>query len=208
MMVVVVANNVSYAGEPMEGATPTDVESVVANRSSEILDRQVMIDYGEGELAVPLGTIGFSYDQQATAAAVLAARHEGSVWRQFSSWAVGGVATDEIEEQWDFDPDQAREALDDHPGLTPVVVTEPKVEPDGGGQLVLIPGVIGTEANIDSIVDQLGEVDLIAPPDRLDIDVEEIHPTVSDEIAGETVERLNGVTGGGSTSRWTARPRH
>ncbi|HWL49793.1 MAG TPA: VanW family protein, partial [Acidimicrobiia bacterium] len=143
---------------------------------------------------VPLGTIGFSYDQPATAASVLTARHEGSVWRQFSSWAIGGVATDEIEELWAFDPERAREALDDHPGLTPVVVTEPRIEPDGGGQLVLIPGVIGTEADIEAIVDQLGEVDLIAPPDRLVIDVEEIHPTVSDAIAQETVDRLNSLT--------------
>jgi len=69
----VVANNVSYAGEPMEGVNPAGVESVVADRSAEILDRLVMIDYGQGELAVPLGTIGFSYDQPTTAAAVLAA---------------------------------------------------------------------------------------------------------------------------------------
>jgi hypothetical protein len=194
---VVVANNVSYAGEPMEGADPASVESAVADRSSEILDRQVMIDYGQGELAIPLGTIGFSYDQPATAAAVLAARHEGSVWRQFSSWAIGGVATDEVEEQWAFDPERAREALDDHPGLTPVVVTEPNVAPDGGGRLVLIPGVIGTEANIDALVEQLGEIDLIAPPERLVIDVEEIQPTVSDESAQETVDRLNSLTGEG-----------
>ena len=194
---VVVANNVSYAGEPMEGASPAGVESAVADRSSEVLDRHVMIDYGQGELAVPLGTIGFSYDQPATAAAVLAARHEGSVWRQFSSWAIGGVATDEVEEQWAFDPEQAREALDDHPGLTPIVVTEPNVEPDGGGQLVLIPGVIGTEADIDALVEELGEIDLIAPPERLVIDVEEIHPTVSDENAQETVDRLNSLIGEG-----------
>jgi len=194
---VVVANNVSYAGEPMEGADPASVESAVADRSSEVLDRQVMIDYEQGELAIPLGTIGFSYDQPATAAAVLAARHEGSVWRQFSSWAIGGVATDEVEEQWAFDPERAREALDDHPGLTPVVVTEPNVAPDSGGRLVLIPGVIGTEANIDALVEQLGEIDLIAPPERLVIDVEEIHPTVSDESAQETVDRLNSLTGEG-----------
>jgi hypothetical protein len=194
---VVVANNVSYAGEPMEGATPAGVESAVADRSAQILDQQVMIDYGQGELAVPLGTIGFSYDQPATGAAVMAARHEGSVWRQFSSWAIGGVATDEIEEEWAFDPERAREALDDHPGLTPVVVTEPRIEPDGGGQLILIPGVIGTEADIDAIVDRLGDVDLIAPPDRLVIDVEEIHPTVSDPTVQETVDRLNSLTAEG-----------
>ena len=194
---VVVANNVSYAGEPMEGITPAGVDAAVADRSAQILDRELTIDYGQGELAVPLGTIGFSYDQPATASAVLIARHEGSIWRQFSSWAIGGVATDEIEEEWGFDPEQARVALDNHPGLTPVVVTEPRIEPDGGGRLVLVPGVIGTEANIDALVDELSEVDLIDPPDRLVIDAEEIHPTVSDENARDTVDRLNALTGEG-----------
>lgn len=194
---VVVANNVSYAGEPMEGVTPAGVEAAVADRSAVILDRELTIDYGQGELAVTPRTIGFSYDQPATAAAVLTARHEGSVWRQFASWAMGGMATDEIEEEWGFDPEQARAALDNHPGLTPVVVTEPRIEPDGEDRLVLIPGVIGTEANIDSLVDQLSEVDLIDPPDRLVIDVEEIHPTVSDEDALETVDRLNSSIGEG-----------
>ncbi len=194
---VVVANNVSYAGEPMEGVTPAGVDEAVADRSAEILDRELTIDYGQGELAVPLGTIGFSYDQPATAAAVLTARHEGTVWRQFSSWAIGGVATDEIEDVWGFDPEQARVALDNHAGLTPVVVTEPGIEPDGGGRIVLIPGVIGTEANIDALVDELSGVDLIDPPDRLVIDVEEIHPTVSDEKARETVDRLNSSTAEG-----------
>ena len=88
---------------------------------------------------------------------MLTARHEGTVWRQFSSWAIGGVATDEIEEVWGFDPEQARVALDNHPGLTPVVVTEPRIEPDGEDRIVLVPGVIGTEANIDSLVDELSE---------------------------------------------------
>lgn len=194
---VVVANNVSYAGEPMEGVTPAGVDEAVADRSAQILDRELTIDYGQGELAVPLGTIGFSYDRPATAAALLTARHEGTVWRQFSSWAIGGVATDEIDEVWGFDSEQARVALDNHAGLTPVVVTEPRIEPDGGGRIVLIPGVIGTEANIDALVDELSGVDLIDPPDRLVIDVEEIHPTVSDEKARETVDHLNSSTAEG-----------
>jgi hypothetical protein len=194
---VVVANNVRFAGEPMEGVTPSGVESAVADRSSEILSRELVIDYRQGELAVPLGSIGFSYEEPATTAAVLDARHEGSVWRQFSSWATGGLLADEVEEKWGFDPARAVVALDNHPGLTPVVVTEPQIKPDGGGQLVLIPGLVGTEADIDAIVEQLGEVDLIDPPDRLVIDVEEIHPTVSDEQAQETMDRLNSQTGEG-----------
>ncbi len=191
------ANNVNYAGRPMEGTTPSEVETAVANRSSEILTQELTIDYGQGQLAVPLGTVGFSYDQSATQEAILGARHEGSVWRQFSAWAIGGLAADEIEEVWAFDPDQARVALDDHPGLTPVVVTEPQISPDGSGQLAVVAGVIGTEADIDAIVEQLGEIDLTDPPAEVAIDVEEIHPTVTDQQAQETVEQLNNVIGDG-----------
>ena len=192
-----VANNVSYAGMSLDGTGATEVEAVVADRSSQVLTREMTIDFGEGELTVPLGTIGFSYDVPATVDEVLGARHQGSVWRQFSAWAIGALTRYEVEEQWSFDPEQARLALDNHPGLTPVEVAEPRIEPDGTGSLVLIPGVIGTEADIDQIVGRLAEVDLIEPPARLDIDVEEIHPTVSDQGAEETVDHLNDLTGDG-----------
>jgi hypothetical protein len=192
-----VAHNVSYAGVSMGGAVPSQVESTVADRAAAVLGHEVTIDFGEGELALPLETIGFSYDRQATAAAILGARHRGSVWRQFSSWAIGGLGTQVVEERWSFDPDQARIALDDHPGLTPIEVVEPRIEPDGRGRLVLIEGVIGTEADIDQIVERLGDVDLTRPPDRVEIDVETILPTVSEEQARETVDHLNELTGEG-----------
>jgi len=192
-----VAHNVSYAGVAMGGAVTSQVESAVSDRAAAVLAHEVTIDFGEGELALPLETIGFSYDRKANVAAILGARHRGSVWRQFSSWAIGGLATHVVEEQWAFDPDQARIALDDHPGLTPSEVVEPGIEPDGRGRLVLIEGVIGTEADIDQIVERLGAVDLTRPPDRVEIDVEEILPTVSDAEARETVDHLNELTGDG-----------
>jgi hypothetical protein len=194
---VTVANNVAYAGQPMEGTGPAEVESAVAKRSHGVLGRDLVIDYGQGELAVPLGDIGFSYDQPATASAILAARHEGSPWRQFSSWALGGLITEDIDEHWSFDPDRAMTALDNHPGLTPVVVAEPEIHPDDQGRLVLVPGVVGTEADVDAIVDQLSRLNLVEPPDSIQIDVEEILPTVGDETAQATVDELNGVIGDG-----------
>ncbi len=63
--------------------------------------------------------------------------------------------------------------------------------------MAVVAGVIGTEADIDAIVEQLGEIDLTEPPARLAIDVEEIHPTVTDQQALETVEQLNSVIGDG-----------
>jgi hypothetical protein len=194
---VTVANNVAYAGQPMEGETADAVEATVATRAEEVLGRNLVIDYGEGELAVPFGDIGFSYDQPTTASAILASRHEGSPWRQFASWALGGLLTDDIEERWSFDPDQATVALDDHPGLTPVVVTEPAIQTNDQGALVLVPGVVGTEADIDGIVDQLSTVNLVEPPERLRIQAEEILPTVSDDTAQTTVDEINGTIGDG-----------
>ena len=192
-----VANNVSYAGQPMEGLTPAEVEAAVDARSAEVLGHDLVIDFGQGELAVPLGEVGFGYDRDATASAVMNARHNGSPWRQFSSWALGGLITEDIEEVWSFDAGEAMVALDDHPGLTPVVVAEPEIHSDNQGRLVLVTGVVGTEADIDSIVDHLGRLDLIQPPDRIEIDVEEILPTVTDEMAQATVDSLHGVIGDG-----------
>ncbi len=192
-----VAINVSYAGRPMEGMTPAEVESEVDARSADVLGHDLVIDFGQGELAVPLGDVGFDYDQATTAAAIMATRHEGSPWRQFSSWALGGLITEDIDEVWSFDAEKAMVALDDHPGLTPVVVAEPDIHSDDQGRLVLVPGIVGTEADIDSIVDQLGRLDLIQPPDRLEIDVEEIMPTVTDETAQATVDSLNAAIGDG-----------
>ena len=194
---VTVANNVAYAGRSMEGTTTAGVESTVDRRATEVLGRDLVIDFGEGELAVPFGDIGFSYDRRATNAAILAARHEGSPWRQFASWALGGLLTEDVHERWSFDPETAMTALDNHPGLTPVVVAEPEIQPDEGGRLVLVPGVVGTEADVAGLVDELDELDLVAPPDRLEIGAEQILPTVSDETAQATVDAINGAIGDG-----------
>jgi hypothetical protein len=192
-----VANNVSYAGEPLEGADRSQVESKVAERAAAVLTREITIDFGEGELSVALGEVGLSYDRPATVEAILGARHEGSVWRQISSWALGGLDTHEVVEHWSFDRERSSTALDDHPGLTPVEVVEPRMEPDGRGSLVLVEGVVGTEADIAQIVEGLDGIELTDPPTRLEIEVEAIHPTVSDELAQQTVDHLNDLTGDG-----------
>jgi hypothetical protein len=194
---VVVAGNVRYAGAPVEGLDRGELTAAVAGRAEELLANELTIEYGKGEFTVPFADIGFSYDQEATADAIIAARHQGSVWDQFSSWAIGGLIANDIEEVWDFDPKQAMAALDDHPGLTPLFVTEPQVTPDGAGLLTMTPGVVGTEADIDDIVGQLGRIDLTDPPQRLTTDVEEIHPTVTDSAAEEATDRLNELTGNG-----------
>jgi hypothetical protein len=192
-----VANNVNYAGLSVEGLTSDQVAVSVSERASDLLTRQLTIDFGPGQLALPYGELGFRYDEGATVQLVMDARHEGSFWEQFSSWAIGELVSDEVEEVWAFDEDQARTAVDDHPGLTPLVVEEPSIAADGSGRLIVVPGVVGTEADVDDIVEQLAATDLIEGPDRLDSDVEEIHPTVSDEEAEEEAERLNAATADG-----------
>ncbi len=192
-----VANNVHYAGLSVEGMTPDEVAARVSERASELLTRELTIDFGPGQLAIPYRELGFSYDEQATAQRVIAARHEGSVWEQFSSWAIGELVSDDVEEVWSFDEQQARTAVDDHPGLTPLVVEEPGIVADDSGRLIVVPGVVGTEADVDQIVEQLATTDLIDGPDRLVSDVEEIHPSVSDEEAELAAEQLNAATADG-----------
>ena len=194
---VVVANNVLLAAEPIEGMTSAQVAALVEARASQLLESDLTIDYGGSDLVVQYGDIGFSYDQDATAGVIMATRHEGSPWNQFAAWVFGELVPAEIEEVWGFDPEQARAALDDHPGLTPIVVTEPVISPDGSGSMVVTPGVVGAEADIADIVRQLETVVLVAPPSSIETEVEEILPTVSDEEAEAEAGRLNDLTGKG-----------
>jgi hypothetical protein len=194
---MVVANNVQYAGLPIEGLTRELATDATAQRASELLSGDLTIEYGSGRLTIPMRDLGFSYDEAATVTRMMAARHSGSVWEQFSSWAVSQLVTDVVEEVWSFDEDRARETVDDHPGLTPIVVAEPQIVADGSGNLVFVPGEVGTEADVDDIVLKLGEIDLTDAPDRLVTEVEEIEPTVSDGEAEQMAANLNGLTGSG-----------
>lgn len=195
---VVVANNVLLAAQPLEGLTPEQAADAVSARASELTTTEVTIEYGAGELTIPFSELGFTYDEAATLDRVMIARHGGSVLEEFSSWAVAELRAEEIEEVWDFDDAAARAAVDDHPGLTPITYQEPEIVVEGSGGLVVVPGIIGSEANVDDIVQQLGAIDLIDPPESFATEVEEIHPTVSDQVATEEADRLNAMTGGGA----------
>ncbi|MGH8915435.1 MAG: VanW family protein [Acidimicrobiia bacterium] len=195
---LVVADNVRLAGRLVEGMSPEQVTEAVSERAGALLGRELTIDYGSGQVVIPYGNLGFSYGVEVTVDRALAARHEGSVWKQFSAWAVADLIAAEVEEAWSFDREVARVTVDDHPGLTPVVVEEPAIIANGTGRLVVVPGVVGTEADVGHIVEQLGSIDLIDAPDHLVTDVEEIHPTVPDEDADRAAAELNAVTADGA----------
>jgi hypothetical protein len=192
----VVANNVRYAGELVEGMTPEAVEAAVSTRAAALLTREMTVDYGGGQLSIPLEDIGFSYDQQTTTERLMTARHQGSVWDQFSSWAIGELVAEEVEEAWGFDPARGKIALDNHPALTTVVIEEPEIIV-GPTALEVTPGIVGIEADHDDVVDQLSAIDLTNPPDRIITEPEEIPPTVSDQEAQEAADHLNALTGDG-----------
>ncbi|HEX5694957.1 MAG TPA: hypothetical protein VFZ15_01135, partial [Acidimicrobiia bacterium] len=55
---LVVAGNVHLAGEPLQGMGPDQVASAVSARANDLLTRELTIEYGPGELAVPFGDLG------------------------------------------------------------------------------------------------------------------------------------------------------
>ena len=76
---LVVAGNVRYAGELVEGWTPEQVAAMVSTRAADLLTRPVTVEYGRGQLTTPFEDMGFEYDESATVELVMAARHDGSV---------------------------------------------------------------------------------------------------------------------------------
>ncbi|MGA8039707.1 MAG: hypothetical protein WCA93_06315, partial [Acidimicrobiia bacterium] len=200
-----VAGNVSYAGVSVEGLDPAQVQRKVDVRATQLLTREITIDFGTRSVALPLESVGFSYDREATELNVLEARHRGSVWDQFSAWAVSGFATSRATEAWHFDPDAARTTLDHQPGLTPEIVAEPEVVPDGEGRLNVVPGRPGTRADTAEIIDALSQVDLLDPPQSIEVGLETIPPEVGDGVAQQVAEHLNDITSEGVVVRINGR---
>ncbi|MGA7227745.1 MAG: VanW family protein [Acidimicrobiia bacterium] len=200
-----VAGNVSFAGVSVEGLDPGQVRSRVDDRAAQLLSREITIDFGTRALSLPLESVGFSYDREATELNVLEARHRGSVWDQFSAWAVSGFATSRATEDWHFDPDAARRTLDHQPSLTPEIVAEPEVVADGEGRLTMVPGRPGTSADTAEIIDALSRIDLLDPPQDIEVGLETILPTVDDGAAQQLAEHLNDMTSEGVVVRINGR---
>jgi VanW like protein len=191
-----VAAKVVYAGVPVEGLTPEAVEDVVAERAQQVLSQDVTIEVGDQALSVPLNRLGFSYDIATNTRDILETRHQGTVWSQFSSWAVGGFATAKVDEVWSFDRQAASTALEHHPGLTPTVVREPEIVSEDG-HLIAVHGQAGTEADVDGIVDALSKIDLLNPPRTIEAVVDTRPPEVTDLQVDQLAEHLNDLTSEG-----------
>ncbi|HEX9761546.1 MAG TPA: VanW family protein [Acidimicrobiia bacterium] len=194
----VVASNVLLAGSPIGGLTRAQLDDAMTTRASSLASGELVISFGDKQISLPYGALGFAYDEVATTRSALLARHQGPIWKRFSSWVIGPFVTEEIEEVWRFDPEQARNTLEDHPGFTPVLVEEPVVAFGGVDGMVMTPGVVGTEADRDDIIDKLGAIDLTRASDRVSGEAVEIRPTVTDQQASQVADRLNSDTSEGA----------
>jgi hypothetical protein len=167
------------------------------SRASDLLTREIRVVFGDHQVTLPLGALGFTYDQRATMRRALAARHQGSLWQRLAAWVISPLAAETVEEVWHFDAGGARRAFDDHPGFTPVVVDEPSVDFFGVAGMVATPGVMGLEADGAGILAQLETIDLLRPPEWVPAETRAIHPSVTDAEATEVADRLDALTSEG-----------
>lgn len=192
----VVADNVAFAGIPMEGLTPDAVRTTVAERAIKALNREVTLELGDHEVKLPLGRLGFSYDADSTRDNVLTARHRGQPWDQFALWVVGPLVTEDVAENWTFDPDTARAALaaldemQAQPALEPYLVSDEE-------EMTVVPGEDGVVVDPESIVSALARIDMLAPPVRIEGTLTTEPPAVDDARAQALADHINAITQGG-----------
>jgi vancomycin resistance protein YoaR len=193
----VVAGNVRYAGLAVEGTPVGDVPSLVADRAIELLNQKITISLGENEVSVPLGRLGFRYDSLDTSQSIVDARHSGQPWDQFAAWVAGPLVEHAVDERWAFDPALAAATLASMDELRPTPAVEPELTSEGSESIEVVPGQVGTIVDLDSVVDGLGGVDLLDPPDDLDAALIEEPPRISDEVARDLADDLNELTRAG-----------
>jgi vancomycin resistance protein YoaR len=189
----VIAGNVKYAGLAVEGLSPDQVRPLVAGRAVDLLNDEITLTFGENEVTVPFGRLGFSYGADQTTEDILAARHTGQPWDQFAAWVAGPILEVDVDERWTFDPNLARATLATLPQLRPEPPVEPQVV-DGETGMEVVPGEPGMVVDLDSIVDALEGVNLLDPPGSVEGDLVEEPPTVTDADADELATELNDLT--------------
>ncbi len=188
-----VAENVRYAGLAVEGLTPGEVRPLVAVRAVDLLNDEITLAFGDDEVSVPFGRLGFSYGANQTTDEIVAARHSGQPWDQFAAWVAGPIVEHEVDESWTFDPELAMATLATLPQLRPEPAIEPQVV-DGETGMEVVPGEAGVIVDLTSIVEELEEVDLLQPPTGVEGRLMEEPPAVSDEEAAGLAAELNTLT--------------
>ncbi len=194
----VVAANVRYAGMPIEGMPADDVEPLVADRAIDLLSHELTITVADREVSVPLGELGFSYDSVDTSQSIVDARHSGQPWDQFAAWVAGPLVEQSVGETWSFDPELATATLATLQELRPEPAVEPGLSSERNDSIEVVPGQMGTVVDVASLVDTLGRIDLLNPPQQLEAGLIEEPPDISDETAQDLADQLNDTTRAGA----------
>ena len=203
-----VARNVVLDGEAVGGLDDAEVGARVASLSQRYDGQPAELRSDAKAAVASNGDLGFSVNQEATLAAVMAAGRSDSLPQEFVSWARSFIRPHEVEPAYSFDPETARETLADHPATQ---ATEP-VEPDlvyRDKDLRLVPAVPGATFDIDAAVEALAAADP-AVPVSVDATWTEIPTVVSDKEVKEAATKVKRATADGlelqigSQSRWVS----
>ncbi len=192
-----VAGNVMYVDQRLDGMTEDQVREVVVARGIEVSKKPVTVETPTGSVELRASELGFGYNIDQTTENAFTTRHQGGVITQFRSWVSTLTTPQQISEVIDFDPDTARSRLEAVPELLYTAPTEPGVEVDFEGVLVVVPGVAGSAADIADLVRQLARLDITGDELVIEPATQAIRPDVGDQETSELAEELNELTRGG-----------
>ncbi len=193
-----VAGNVEYAGERLDARTSEEVREFVVDRRADVLSREVSIATPDGTVSMQLDEIGFSYDVDRAVDRVLSARHTGGVLNQFTKWVATLTTTERISEPISFDSEAANQILTQQPGLVFEAPVSPDIAMNEEWRLEVVPGVPGSAADIETLVEDIGRLDPTDTDLAVDAIAVEVPADFTDEMAAGVADRLNELTESGA----------
>lgn len=192
-----VAGNVTFAGEQMEGMTRQQVREIVVDRAVAVIGSPVLIDTPQGSIEVQASELGYSYDIDAMVDRVFQARHRGGILAQFVTWVTSLTEPITVPDETEYDSSKAHATLAVIADLRYTSPVEPGVEVDLEGVLQVQPGVEGSSADIDDLVERLGRLDPAGSGIVLEPVTVATNPQVDDAVAQALADNLNDLTRGG-----------
>jgi len=189
---VAIAPNVMFAGVDLSGLTLDVATAHVGWRETAFRETPVTIDLGDRQMTLRAADIGFDYRYTDTINALISARHDETVWREFASWISTPFETVTVPDEYVLDEDLARARLSED-DLILETPTEPSLASEQG-QVTVVPGIDGLGVDIDHLIERLKEADIASGPIEVTARLESLPPVVSDADAGVEADEANELT--------------
>lgn len=191
-----VGRNVTLAGEPIGGATRSEVGRIVMRLAARYAQAEVRIVAPDGGFVTDAGAVDLRLEEQRTVQAALSVGNTGPGLRRFGSWMGSFLRARAVDVQISFDDAAVYPLVSEQDPGPRSEPREPSIE-YSDGELQAVPGRPGKGIDAHEVIAELPRAADRGLPIVVEVDRGVVYPRFAEEQAGDLARRGEVLTAGG-----------